>query len=285
MIREPVDKLVLATCNIIERNPPDRVSQVPGAQTLLLSHLRIAENTYRTIRFVCAEKPDIASRRPEYAVSIPPLTRSLADSLSTFVFLFQDLERNCDRYWKATWREAMEQHNRLKAAYGDDPSWATCLQNESSLLEQMRDEYAISDEQASNLNSLSYWPIPSKVLKEKNLSGERREFLQYMNDWFYRELSQATHLTGPGLLARAGFFLMDKDDDGRPESLNKYRSDNFVISLSLLLSLLSEVEGELQLGLAQRLLYVWSLTSQHFGFVQEFFQKRYSTLLASEPAA
>jgi hypothetical protein len=78
---------------------------------------------------------------------------------------------------------------------------------------------------------------------------------------------------------------MDKDDDGRPESLNKYRSDNFVISLSLLLSLLSEVEGELQLGLAQRLLYVWSLTSQHFGFVQEFFQKRYSTLLASEPAA
>src|SRR5437660_250343 len=105
VIGEPLDSLLAALENKIEREWPERFAKVGGARELFLLTLRTANATYRSIRWLCAEKPPDPQRRLDYCVSVPPLNRTILDHLFTLVFILEDLPTRCCWYFKADWRE------------------------------------------------------------------------------------------------------------------------------------------------------------------------------------
>jgi hypothetical protein len=57
VIEKPIDSLLAAAGNKIERACPVELSRVPWAQPLFLVAIRVATVTYRTVRFICANAP------------------------------------------------------------------------------------------------------------------------------------------------------------------------------------------------------------------------------------
>lgn len=52
VIRDELDGVLAATVNNIHREWPARYSNVGGAQVFFLATVKMADNTYRTIRFI-----------------------------------------------------------------------------------------------------------------------------------------------------------------------------------------------------------------------------------------
>jgi hypothetical protein len=77
--------------------------------------------------------------------------------------------------------------------------------------------------------------MPAAIIREA--LPENREFLKYLRDWFYGELSQAAHLTWPRLLFQAKLLL---DDENKEEDIKFFRTYSFVKALTLVLTFLSE---------------------------------------------
>ena len=95
-------------------------------------------------------------------------------------------------------------------------------------------------------------------------------FFSYLDDWFYREFSQVSHITLPGLIHTAG-ALLDRADS---EEIEQMRGYHFMQVVMLLTSLYSEVEAELKLGVAGDLKYVWEMVSQHYPLARQIYDKR-----------
>jgi hypothetical protein len=86
---------------------------------------------------------------------------------------------------------------------------------------------------------------------------KRKALLELLNALFYIELSEDSHPAFPGLARRSG--LLDKDVPGMPEiNPQHYRTHVFMTALTIYVSLLSEVVGELGLNHEkERLRLVW----------------------------
>lgn len=213
---DPLDQLVQATLNKIEREwPADR--EAHSATGMILRMLvGVSNNTYRTMRYFCADIPSDPSRKLEYSVSAAPLARTILDALFTVVFLGENLTERPAWFLRAGWRELHEKAARMRAQYGVLPSWTEYLQEFEEMVAAERARWGISDDQAANPRQVSYWPTPAKMIPAAT-ETETKEYLQYLNDWFYRELSQDSHLSWPGLWRRSGYFPI-RPSNGRPTS-------------------------------------------------------------------
>jgi hypothetical protein len=83
VIAEPLDSLLSALENKIEREWPQRFAPIAGARELFLLTFRTANATYRSVRWLCAEKPPDPARRLDYCISVPPRNRTILDHLFT----------------------------------------------------------------------------------------------------------------------------------------------------------------------------------------------------------
>jgi len=61
--------------------------------------------------------------------------------------------------------------------------------------------------------------------------------------------------------------------------LKKYKSDCVITTISLVLALLSEIEGEFHFGRAERLRYIWVTLSGFSGVAKELYEFRYGDVL------
>ena len=84
LIREKLDDLLVAMYNLIDREWPERLADKPELRVLLMGSVKITENTYKSVRFLCADKP-VDHARLEFAVSVPPLSRTILDSVFTLI--------------------------------------------------------------------------------------------------------------------------------------------------------------------------------------------------------
>jgi hypothetical protein len=278
LFREPLDTLAVATINKIDREWPPNVPKHRASHIVVRLLIAASENTYRTIRFICADKPEDESRKLQYALSVPPLARTILDTLFTVVFLFEDLPARTAWYLRAGWREMEEKRARFQNAYGDDPSWANYLRDLGNLISEDRDLGPITDNEAVNPSKIDYWPTPAQMIR-KCVSDDRRAFLQHLNDWFYREMSQDAHMSWPGLIRRGAYFLSAKPTDDERAILEKFKSDSFSAALILFLALLSEVELALRLGLGDRAKYLWGILLPYAGDAKEIYELRYQATL------
>ncbi len=108
-----------------------------------------------------------------------------------------------------------------------------------------------------------------------------REFLRYLNDWFYKDLSDQSHLGALGLMKRAGFLLHENQNNPMAqEFLQKFRHIQASQTICLILALVSEIEAYFRFGLAERASYLWVLLRDYSPVSKELYEKRYSDLLS-----
>jgi hypothetical protein len=186
-VRDKIDDLLVAVANLVEREWPAKYADKFALKTILLSMVKITENTYRSIRYLCADRPEDASRKLEFAVSVPPLARTILDSIFTIVYLFADPNSRLEWYYKSGWREAREEYERYKQAYGNDPDWAEYLGWLRAFVDTMQQDWNITDIEAADPKKIKWWPNPGRMITDSNTSDDRRQYLSYLNDWFYTQ--------------------------------------------------------------------------------------------------
>lgn len=274
------EPLLEAFPNLLERETPASLLAVTGAPHIVLGLTHLAVNTHRAIRFLSATSPDDPSRKLEYSLVLPALSRTILEGLFSLAYMLEDLEARTSLYCRGGWRELHEEHERYRRAYGARTEWQEYLSHQEAVLDGLQSLSGISAAEALKPSSVPYWPIPSQLLRGNDLSSSLREFLQYLNDWFYGDLSKAAHLSWPALTELSGFFLFRQHPDAI-RALDKRRSDWFVASLILLLCHLSELEGAFRFGRAPKLTYCWSLLTTDFLPARELYTLRYQALLES----
>lgn len=279
-IRDALDTLVAALTNLLDREFPKEFMSIPGLQPFLLVAMNAARNTYEAIRYLAADLPKDPSRKVEFGLAIAPLARSLADLLFTLVFMREDLPSHVPRYHRGGWRELKEDFDRHRSEYGSLPEWQSWLKGYETALEQSRLTYGISKAESDNPRVLPYWPTPGQMLKHGELSDESNRFLQYLNDWVYRGLSAATHMSGAGIVRRHGVLLLTKDQ-GREEIVAKLKSDGVFTTITLMVAICTEMNDMCRYGRDQTLSYLWGILIEYWGEAKDLFERRYNGMLAT----
>ena len=284
VVVDPLDSFLSALENKIDREWPKRLPQQSGARELILLTLRTAVATYRSVRWLCADKPHDPHRRLEYSISVPPLNRTILDNLFTLLFVLEDLPTRCSWYFKADWRETRLDLIRHKEEYGQLPEWQDWLKR----LEEYSDAgiaiAGLTPAEVASPQTIVRWPNVGAMVtygvSSKAPLPPNRAFMKYLNDWFYADLSQQSHLAGSGLMKRAGALINDYRRNPRTEeNLKRYRNSQVGQTLSLILALGSELETHFGFGLRERAQYVWVLMAPYIVVAKELFEKRYAASL------
>jgi len=285
VITEPFDVAMAALGNKIEREWPVRFASVQGARELFLLTVRVSDVTCRSIRWLSAEKPPDPHRIPEYCLSVPPLNRTILDNLFTVMFMLEDLPGRCDWYNKAAWREERLELDRYFAEYGHLPEWQEWLGRLKAHSDFGVEFLGISAQDVAQPSQMTRWPnagaMPNYRLSSAAPMPPGRSFMRYLNDWFYKDLSQQAHLGGTGLMKRAAVLLFDRNDPERARALTKNKYFWVAQSITLTLALASEIEVHFSFGLREQLRYIWGVATPVIVVAQEVYDKRYAELFAS----
>lgn len=284
VITQPLDSLLAALENKIEREWPVQLASVRGARELFLLTLRTAGATYRSVRWLCADKPPDPDRRLEYSISVPPLNRTILDSLFTVIFVLEDLPSRCEWFFKADWRETRLELRRHAAEYGHVPEWQEWLARLSAYSDVGITIVGVSPAEVAEPSSIPRWPNPGGMVNyavsSKSPLPPTRAFLKYLNGWFYADLSQQSHLGGSGLMKRAGALINDYRKSPETEgNLRRYKNSQVGQTVALVLALASEMEAHFNFGLRERLQYVWGVVTPYIVVTKELYERRYASLL------
>jgi hypothetical protein len=160
------------------------------SREMLLSLVLAATNMYDAILYLCADVPNDLSRKQKFALAVSPMSRVISEALFTLIFTLDDLNSRTEWFHKAGWREVWEEVNRVKVRHGSDPGWQDYISYLKASLQRYKEEFGITSiEEQDPRKEIKRWPIPSRMGKEKSLSNDRKLFLEYLEDWFYRALS------------------------------------------------------------------------------------------------
>ncbi len=107
-----------------------------------------------------------------------------------------------------------------------------------------------------------------------------REYLAYLNDWFYREMSAESHLSFFGLTKLGALLLRhDLPEQYSERVVNEFYPKHRAVQVSrtaiLLLSLISEIENHFGFGLNLRAIELWRFLTDSVPEADEIFKKRY----------
>jgi hypothetical protein len=277
-----LETLIEATINKLDREWPLRLSHVPHGKMLLRQMMIVTRDTYKSILFLSADDRD-DGRKLEHALATTPLVRTILDTLCNVLLLLDDLPTRADQYWKAGWREVAEEYQRLEARYKADPEWQEWLVEFKEFIDRGVTRGVVTAEEAAatlkkeKKGRPQLWPTPGSMKNEGSFSQERREFVAFLNDWFYKGLSQDSHLSLPGLMRRSAF----SGDDPKPRTavMEKLRSDGVFTTVSLVLAMISEIASEFPFELEDRALYLWHVLNPVWGDAKELYDRRYGARL------
>ncbi len=183
----------------------------------------------------------------------------------TVIFMFDDPPVNVRWYYAGAWRDRYEKLQELVTKYGSDPTWKVRLDVERADVDQIAKLSSITQDERNTVDKIlalkakqqeptkadkkdliRFWPNPGKFSKQVS-DTSRGVFLNHLDDWFYGDLSQASHLSFTGLERRGGayarpargFDLERHHDDSRSAFMGDF--------LAIYSALLSEVSCQLGL--------------------------------------
>ena len=148
-------------------------------------------------------------------------------------------------------------------------------------MERLRERHEISDDEAADMKRIPYWPTPTQMASNPIAPGpeaESRQFMQYLNCWFYRELSQATHGTWAGMIdVLQGIVEAGKRKEGEADKkiINRFRSTQVFMSVSIMLSICCEIDRHFGYGFSDRTEVLWKFLSDESMIPREIYEHRY----------
>jgi hypothetical protein len=122
-IKEEFHNLLVATGYKLEREGPTRYENAGGGQMILLQLVRLAITTYKTMGFLCADVKDGAVRDPLFALSTPPLNRTILKIIVSVLYLLEDLPRRTELFFRAGWRDEEEMLMKYRERYDGRARW------------------------------------------------------------------------------------------------------------------------------------------------------------------
>ena len=256
----------------------------PGIPTFGKLTLRVCDATYKTARYICSDTPDDPMRLPILALSVPILSRAMLDALMNIIFMFDDPSRNARWYFAAEWKDVVNRHKRLFERYKNDTNMEEWLKGHERYARLA--ELDVTEEEKKNPNFIIWWPHPGVMLLMKNSDGslylskgKRRDFISYLNQWYYGPLSGSVHLNGLGLAERGG-LLSDAHSPRKQEYLlERVRSQYMFTATTINLAILSEFICQFDMKYeATRILPVWK-HFEEWPEAKEIFEKRYQSWL------
>jgi hypothetical protein len=260
-IARALEEIPQAIVERIKRNQDGLKASLSAKQLVLPSLVemvtRVSANTWDTIYFLCGENMD-HGRKIEFLASVPPLTRTLADTLFTVVYIFDQPEERSRRFAVSGWGKAMIHWNRMNDTHGADPRWQTWLRGFRASAESTLDFAPATDAEKADLETAARWPNPGKMTKGC-ADATRKAFLEALQIWVYAELSEDSHVSYPGLVRRSA--ILHKPMEGMPPlDPQNYRTMVFLSTLTVYTALLSEIACQLALDYEKgRLRDVWTM--------------------------
>jgi len=196
----------------------------------------------------------------------------------------EDLPARCAWYFKADWRETRLEGQRHQAEYGHLPEWQDWLARFTAYSGAGIKILGMTPAEVAAPSTITRWPNPGSMvnhgISSKSQLPPTRAFLKYLNDWFYADLSQQSHLGGSGLAKRAGGLIHDhRKHPQTEENLKHYKKTQVGATITLMLSLATELEAFFNFGLRDRARYVWGVVTPQIVVGKEVFEKRYASLL------
>jgi hypothetical protein len=281
VVFEPLDKLLISFENKLDREWPPHLPTGDSSSLLLHGFVAIASNTFKTIRYICADTPPDPLRKLEYARAAPALSRVILEILFNVTFMLEDLPARVAWFEKAGWLAMWEDLQRLRQAYGSDAEWTENLAEREARLEAGRAFLGLSEAEAMDpRGKISRWPLRQKMADR---SPALRAHLTFLGDWFYKNLSEDAHVSWLGFV-RHSVVLLNPTGKDLTERVQNLKYELLTTTTALLLALLSEIELGVGLNLAQRLEYVWGLV-RSAPQAREIYDRRYAGRLRSAPIA
>ena len=284
-IQRKLDMLLAATVNKLKNEWPPKFAHISLAQYFFRITVNYARQVYNAICYLCADK-----RLTEpgwswgYVFMLPPLNRTILDSVFNVVFMLEDLEERWPWYCQSGWREEKEKLERCKTAYPGLPGWDTWVNSFSEVVQRGIEEFGISKEKVANPKLIKpLWPNPGKMPNfgvNPNFLPPTRQFLQHLNDWFYRELSAQAHLSFHGMMILGAGILHNTVDKETREQMQRdtlplFRGQQVGRTVTLLLCLLSEMDHYFKLGPGLQILELWLIVNERVPETKEIFEIRY----------
>lgn len=264
--------------NLVERNPPEKITKIPGWHPFLLVATRATRFIYESILYLSLDSPEDPLRKLEYGICTSPLIRSLADLLFTVTFIREKPRTRIRLYHQAGWRETKEILEEMEKRHAHDPNWQERFNVRNAALEDLRIAYKISPKKAKNLKDIPYWPIPSKILAKEKLRVRTKQFLEFLILW-YRELSQDHHMSGGGIIRVYSKLLFEADDIDKTRILKELKTGNVILAVTLVLAIATEINDLGNFDRTQDLSYLWGILLQNRSEAQELYDIRYRTML------
>jgi len=281
-IAEALRELPVAIVNRIERERWGNLQGLhAGLPTLLTHTIRVAAATWDAIEVLVLTKRHGELLPSRLAVAVPPLERTLLDSLMAIVFILEDPADRTDWYYRSGWREMSQAHAFFVQEIGSRPEWAPFLAEHRAWIDSHNAEYGITADELADPKKATmrwqqqghFWPNPGKM--KKLARGSTADFLSLLNAWFYGQLSGDSHLSYMGLVRRGGVLRDQHDGPTR----DQYRSSMTLSAIVIYLALLSEIIATASLPAeAKRALAVWEEVQVTFSG-DLLSTKRYRTLL------
>jgi len=285
-IKVPLAEIPHAIINRIKRERDAELAALhrtlPGVLSLMTHVVRV---TWDSVRFLCANKVEQPPRRLDFAVAVPPLSRTILDAVFNIVFIFDKPTLNARKYCAGGWREALELQGQLTARYGAREEWKQYLANHATAVAGFAEDADITLQETANPRLVEYWPHPGRMLRKgvEFADPTRSAFLGFLNTWFYGHLSGDSHLSLMGLARRAGHFVefeSEEQDNERRAAISLQHSQIVFNSMTLYVAYLSELAAQLRLEHeCVRLRQVWTHLHK-WPEIQELFEERYDSWLS-----
>lgn len=292
LVQENIDELCIAIPRLIERRWPKKYAHVDSARIIFSQSFRIAVNTYATIFFIIADI-DYYARQKVFSLSLAPLVRTLFEQLVAFIFLLQDVPRYIPLLFKTGYVERVIQLKHAEKYHGEKAVWKPYIETLKKQIDlEAKTAGLTPDEIANPKKKIGHWPTPGAMLdrlrRDGTASQSTLDYVEYIKDWLYRELSGQTHLNVSGITMR-GVHLSDEsakrvfgEDDWekrRDEKMEEYRQKQVWLTIVLMLSIVSEIEGHFHFGRNHKAREVWTHLNTHSDIALDFWEARYSNLL------
>lgn len=276
VIKTKLDNIIEYFINKIERDFP--LKKLKHGRELFAGFVKISKNTYNSILYLCAEKPVNYYRKPEYVFSSLPLVRTILEQVFSMAYMSEDLENRIMLFHRAGWREMKIDYDKFLQRYASDSDQKAWLASLRKLVDEGIADLQITSAEAQDPKKIRRWPLPSEMAR-KTKSPTLKNLFQYLHDWFYKPLSQSVHLTWTGLSKAEVYLSLKESDDSMDEYISRVRSSSLFQSITLILALLSEINGTLNLDKSKDLKYLWTLIGEYFEEAKDLYALRYSTLL------
>jgi hypothetical protein len=227
---------------IVGRLPRATVAPPDALSMLLRLLVHVSANTWDSVRFICRREYGEEGRKVEFAYVVPPLTRTIFETVFTVIYVCDKPEERSLQYFKYGWANMVSYHDKMTALYGANPDYKDWLGLSEAEIEQI--EQIVRPDAADRVNveriAKEKWPTPGRMKNAIAPSAEKT-FLEFLYQRFYPSLSDDSHLSFPGLLRRGGHYLKLAAGVDLADLRERTRSMMVSDCMTIYVALLSEI--------------------------------------------